>query len=198
MMATRALFPPELPDGFLYREDFLSEAEEADLVRAFQHESFAAFDFHGYMARRRVVRYGVDYEYGARNVSPTTPIPDFLLPVRDRAASVAGLEPESLIQGMILEYPPDAPIGWHRDAPQFGTIIGISLLNSARMRLKPYTVGRDLKIRKILSIELAPRSIYVLSGAARSEWQHSIPAVERLRYSITFRTVREGRIRKSA
>jgi alkylated DNA repair dioxygenase AlkB len=203
MTAARALFPPELPEGFLYHENFLSETEETELVRAFQGESFAAFDFHGYMAKRRVVRYGVDYEYGTRHVNPIDPIPDFLLSIRDRAGAFAGVAPEELIQGMILEYPPGAPIGWHRDAPQFGIVIGISLLSSARMRLKPYTVGTSkeqnapAKRQPTVSIELAPRSIYVLSGTARSAWQHSIPAVENLRYSITFRTVREGRLRKS-
>ena len=195
-MATRALFPPELPEGFLYQEEFLSDAEEKELVQAFQRESFAAFDFHGYMAKRRVVRYGMDYEYGTRQVSPTTPIPEFLLPIRQRAAAFARVEAEALVQGMILEYPPGAPIGWHRDAPQFGVVIGLSLLSAARMRLKPYTVGKEEKSRRTLSIDLAPRSIYALSGAARSEWQHSIPAVEKLRYSITFRTVRAGRMRK--
>lgn len=198
MAAMRALFPPELPDGFIYEDDFLSEAEESHLVRQFKSQEFAAYDFHGYTAKRRVVTYGVSYEYGTRQVSGTNTFTDFLLPIRERAAAVACVAPEALVQGMILEYPPGAPIGWHRDAPQFGTIIGISLLNRARMRLKPYTLGKQQNSdHRILSIDLAPRSIYVLSGAARSEWQHSIPAVEKLRYSITFRTIRDRRLRKS-
>jgi alkylated DNA repair dioxygenase AlkB len=189
LVAQGALFgsEPVLPAGFLYQTDFLSEIEEAALLEAIQSQTFEAFDFHGYTARRRVVEYGFEYDFGTRHATPTKPFPEFLLPVRQHAAEFVGIAESELLEGMILKYPPGAPIGWHRDAPQFGIVIGISLLNSARMRLKPYK-----KEGKIVSLTLEPRSIYVLRGSARWQWQHSISPQEKLRYSITFRTLGES------
>ena len=184
------LFPASLPDGFLYQQEFLSDIEERELLRAIEHESFEAFDFHGYTAKRLTVEYGLEYDFGTRRASTTQPFPEFLLALREGAAAFAGLPANALVEGMILQYPPGAPIGWHRDAPQFGTVIGISLLNPARMRLKPYR-----KQGKIISVTLEPRSIYVLRGSVRWQWQHSIPPVDKLRYSITFRTLREDETR---
>ncbi|MBV8052768.1 MAG: alpha-ketoglutarate-dependent dioxygenase AlkB [Acidobacteriaceae bacterium] len=176
----------ELPKGFLYREEFLSEAEEAELSRIFGALEFAPYDYHGYLAKRRVVRYGVSYDINTQQQHENTPpIPEFLLSIRKRAAEAANVVAEDLAQAMVSEYSPGTPIGWHRDAPQFGTIIGISLGSACRLRLKPYQGAG-----KILSLQLEPRSIYVLGGLARSGWEHSIPPVEQLRYSITFRTLR--------
>ena len=187
MSAIRLLFPPELPEGFLYRDDFLSEAEESELLRIFRGLEFEAYEYHGYLAKRRVVRYGVSYDINTRQQrEDVLPIPEFLLGIRTRAAEIATVPADDLVQAMASEYSPGTPIGWHRDAPQFGTIIGISLGSACRMRFKPYA-----RAGKIVSIELEPRSIYVVDGVARSEWQHSIPAVEKLRYSITFRTLRK-------
>jgi alkylated DNA repair dioxygenase AlkB len=182
-MPMRALFPPQLPEGFLYREEFLSQAEESELLRIFRGLEFAPYEYHGYLAKRRVVRYGVTYELNTSEQT-TPPMPDFLLDVRRRAAQFAEVPADDLVHAMVAEYSAGTPIGWHRDAPQFGTIIGISLGSVCRMRFKPYQ-GPG----KILSIDLEPRSIYVIRGEARSEWQHSIRAVEELRYSITFRTL---------
>jgi alkylated DNA repair dioxygenase AlkB len=190
--------PDELPEGFLYRSDFLSEAEESELLRIFPALDFAAYDYHGYLAKRRVARYGVNYDINTRELSGVArPIPDFLLGVRERAAEFAGVCADSLVQAMVTEYSVGTPIGWHRDAPQFGTIIGISLGSACRMRLKPYASTKSDATRarpaaKPLSIQLEPRSIYVMRGIARSRWQHSIPAVEHIRYSITFRTLRSA------
>jgi alkylated DNA repair dioxygenase AlkB len=189
------LFPPSpasLPEGFVYQPDFLSEADEAELLGAIKRENFEAFDFHGYTAKRRSIEYGLEYDFGSQRANPTRPFADFLLPIRERAAAFARRSSDALVEGMILEYPPGAPIGWHRDAPQFGTVIGISLLNAARMRLKPYN-----KEGKIVSVTLEPRSIYVLSGPVRWQWQHSIPAMEKTRYSITFRTLRADEKRRA-
>jgi alkylated DNA repair dioxygenase AlkB len=187
------LFSASLPDGFLYQQEFLSDSEERDLLRAIEGEDFEAFDFHGYTAKRRTVEYGLEYDFGTRKATPTRPFPEFLLQLRRRVAAFAGVPTDALAEGMILQYPPGAPIGWHRDAPQFGVVIGISLLNPALMRLKPYR-----KEGKIISVTLEPRSIYVLRGSVRWQWQHSIPAMERLRYSITFRTLRESEKRQVA
>jgi len=194
MSAIKFARPEELPEGFLYRDEFLTAGEEAELLRIFHGLEFAAYDYHGYVAKRRVVRYGVNYDIHTREISETArPIPEFLVGVRARAAEFAGVPEEALVQAMVSEYSVGTPIGWHRDAPQFGIIIGISLGSACRMRLKPYA-GPG----KILSLQLEPRSIYAMLGAARSEWQHSIPAVEQLRYSITFRTLRAKRKKSAA
>ncbi|HEX8814796.1 MAG TPA: alpha-ketoglutarate-dependent dioxygenase AlkB [Terriglobales bacterium] len=191
MTAIKLARPDELPEGFLYRGDFLSEAEESKLLEIFPGLDFAAYDYHGYLAKRRVARFGVNYDINTRELSDVDrPIPDFLLGVRERAAEFAGVAADSLVQAMVSEYSVGTPIGWHRDAPQFGTIIGISLGSACRMRLKPYGAVGSGSSGKLLSIRLEPRSIYVMRGAARSKWQHSIPAVEHMRYSITFRTLR--------
>jgi alkylated DNA repair dioxygenase AlkB len=184
--------PDELPEGFVYQSEFLSQQEEASLLADIRGLPFQQFDFHGYMAKRRVVQYGMEYDFGTRETTATRPFPEFLLPVRERAAQFAGLRGESLVEGIVTEYSPGAPIGWHRDAPQFGTLVGISLAGSARMRLKPY-IAKNQKSpsrSKVISLLLEPRSIYVMRGTARWRFQHSIPPVTRLRYSITFRTLR--------
>ena len=167
--------------------------EESDLLETFRHLQFEPFDFHGYIAKRRIVEYGWEYDFGSRQASTTQPIPEFLFPIRGRAAQVAELAPETIVEAVVTEYPPGAPIGWHRDVPQFETILGISIGSPCRMRLKPYKAEG-----KIVSVRLEPRSIYVMQGAARWKYQHSIPAVKQLRYSITFRTLREKRNRPAA
>jgi alkylated DNA repair dioxygenase AlkB len=180
------LFPiSNLPDGLLYQPDFLSVSEEAELVRIFGSLPFANFDFHGYTARRRVVEFGLEYDFSTRRASPTQGFPEFLEPVRERAARFAGLDLDTLVEGMVTEYSPGAPIGWHRDAPQFGIVIGISLAGESRMRFKPYKAEG-----KPVSLLLERRSIYLMRGPARWRFQHSIPPVKNLRYSITFRTLR--------
>ena len=180
------LFPIDnLPEGLLYQPDFLSEAEEADLVRIFRELPFQAFDFHGYTAKRRVLEFGFEYDFTTRKATPTKSFPEFLSPVRERAARFAGVSTADLVEGMVTEYSAGAPIGWHRDAPQFGAVIGISLASTSRMRFKPYK-----EEGKPVALTLEPRSIYVMRGPARWKFQHSIPPVRQLRYSITFRTLR--------
>ena len=176
----------DLPEGFSYAPDFLTREQETELLETFSGLPFGTFDFHGYIARRRVVEYGLEYDFSTRRATPTQQIPDFLFSIRERAAQFAGLAPDYLVEAMVTEYPPGAPIGWHRDAPQFGTIIGISLASEARMRFKPYKAEG-----KAVSILLEPRSIYAMRGPARWRFQHSIPAVKETRYSITLRSLRE-------
>jgi len=194
MSAVKLARPEELREGFLYRDEFLSKAEEPELLRIFRGLDFAAYDYHGYLAQRRVVRYGVNYDINTREPSETTQaVPEFLLSVRERAPEFAGVPADALVQAMVSESSVGTPIGWHRDAPQFGTIVGISLASACRMRLKPYQGSG-----KILSFRLEPRSIYVMKGEARSGWQHSIRAVDEMRYSITFRTLRSISERRAA
>lgn len=189
-MAQRTLTnPAELPEGFLYQPNFLTETEESDLLRRIQKLEFGVYDFRGYIAKRRVLAFGGGYDFSTRRMTVASEaIPDFLISIRDRAAAVAGMTADEIGHAMITEYSIGAPIGWHRDAPQFEAIIGISLRSSCRMRFKPHQDEG-----KIVSILLEPRSIYVMRGVARSRFQHSIPAVKDLRYSITFRTLRQKR-----
>jgi alkylated DNA repair dioxygenase AlkB len=190
MPSRRTSSPADLPEGFLYSPSFLTEPEESELLANIARLDFHPFEFQGYTAKRRIVEYGWEYDFTSRAASTTLAIPEFLLPFRDRAAAFASLQPESLVEAVITEYPPGAPIGWHRDVPQFEVIIGISLAAPCRMRLKPYRAEG-----KLVSIILEPRSLYIMRGPARWKFQHSIPAVEALRYSITFRTLRETKSR---
>lgn len=187
MPATRQalLFDPEPagPPGFVYRPDFLSAAEEADLAAWLGALPFAPFLFQGYEARRRVVSFGWKYDFSRSLLEKGDDIPGELLAVRARAAKLAGLEPADLQQVLLNEYLPGAPIGWHRDRPVFAQVCGISLLSPCAFRFRR-RVGEGFE-RKTLT--LAPRSAYVLSGPARTDWEHSIPPVAEHRYSITFR-----------
>jgi alkylated DNA repair dioxygenase AlkB len=173
------------PEGFAHLSDFLSLSEEADLINRFRELDFRAFDFHGYIAKRRIVEYGIEYDFSARRASATRPIPSFLDSYKSRAAEWAALHPDEIVEAVITEYSEGSPMGWHRDVPQFEVIIGISLKSSCRLRFKPYKAEG-----KIISATLQPRSLYVIRGIARWKYMHSIPAVKELRYSMTFRTAR--------
>ena len=190
-MAT--LFPLDaLPDGFRYEDGFLDAAEERGLLERIREVTFSAFEMRGVVARRRVAFFGRAYDASR----PAQPMPPFLEPLRARAAGWAGVGAADLAMALINEYPPGAPIGWHRDAPQYDIVIGVSLGSACRLRLRPYVAPRDLaagdRSRRTASheITLEPRSVYLISGPARSAYEHSIPAVGALRYSITFRTLR--------
>ena len=187
------LIEPLTPDGFEYRRDFLTGEEEAALVREIERIEFAEFEMRGVVARRRVAFFGVSY----RSAAAAAPMPEFLQPVRQRAAAWAGVPAGDLAMALINEYRPGAPIGWHRDAPQYGIVAGISLLSPCRMRLRPYVSPSKARLapdharrRATHEIVLEPRSAYLLTGAARSRFEHSIPPALALRYSITFRTLR--------
>jgi len=193
-MPRRLVSPAEdLPPGFRYQPDFLTEAEERALLAELARLELQPFEFRGYTARRRVVEYGWEYDFGSRQATRAAPIAPFLLPLRERAARFAGLFPELLVEAVVTEYLPGAPLGWHRDVPQFETILGISLGSAGRMRFKPYR-GEG----KLVSAMLEPRSLYVIQGDARWKSQHSMPPVETTRHSITFRTLREKKKQKDA
>jgi alkylated DNA repair dioxygenase AlkB len=189
-----SLFDVELPEGFSYRDDFLTVEEEASLVDAISRIEFSTFEMRGVAARRRVAFFGRTYDAGA---APARPLPASLMPLRERAAAWAGVEPDAFAMALVNEYPPGAPIGWHRDAPQYGLVAGVSLLSACRMKLRPYvrpgTRSAEAGGRRISTheITLQRRSGYVMAGEARNAYEHHIPAVTALRYSITFRTVRD-------
>ena len=186
------LFGPDLPPGFAYREQFLSTAEESALLEAIEKVEFSAFEMRGVVAKRRVAFYGRHYD---ESRGPERPIPEFMLPVRHRLAEWAGVNPSAFAMALINEYSIGAPIGWHRDAPQYDMIAGVSLLSPARMKLRPYVSPKDVSSLKgprktTHEIEILPRSAYLMSGEARQAYEHSIPPAAALRYSLTFRTLR--------
>lgn len=187
------LFGSAVPEGFAYLPDFVTAAEEHDLVAAIQGLDLSQVVMRGVVARRRTAHFGWTYGYYARRTEPGPPLPTFLVPLRARCAAWAGIEAELFVEALVTEYPPGAPIGWHRDAPMFGDrIAGISLLGRCRMKFRPYVPPARLEgtRRTTHEVELEPRSAYLLTGPARRAFEHSIPAVDSLRYSITFRTLR--------
>jgi alkylated DNA repair dioxygenase AlkB len=178
---------PTLPHGWAYRDAFLTEAEEATLLDAIAAMPLEEARYRGYTARRRVVHFGTDYDFGANRLLPAPPLPPVLEPLRDRAAAWIGEPPDALGSALVAEYRPGVPLGWHRDVPDFETVVGVSLTGTARMRFRRYPPVRPRKA-DVVSLELAARSAYVLRAEARWGWQHSIAPTPALRYSITFRT----------
>jgi alkylated DNA repair dioxygenase AlkB len=140
-----------------------------------------------YTAKRRAVSYGYDYDFSYHKIHPAAPLPDFLLPLKERAAEWLGVAPGDVRHALIAQYRPGTALGWHRDVPDFELVCGVSLAASCRMRFRPFPPRGNRK--EVLSIELAPRSAYILRGDARWRWQHGIAPTPALRYSITFRTL---------
>jgi alkylated DNA repair dioxygenase AlkB len=179
---------PTLPEGFKYEPDVLSAEEEQNLLLVIRTLPFKEFEFQGFTGKRRTVSYGWRYDFNERELQKADDIPAFLLPVREKAAAFAGIGPSDLQHVLVTEYGEGAAIGWHRDKAMFGDVIGVSLLSSARFRLRRKTVTRWERA----SLTILPRSAYLMRGPSRTEWEHSIPGVEALRYSITFRNFIEG------
>ena len=176
---------PSLPDGFRYHVDVLSPEEEEGLARELGALPFKPFDFHGYLANRQVVSFGYRYDYGSRSVVEAAPFPSFLDPLRRKVAEIFDRPADAFRQVLINEYRPSAGIGWHRDKAQFDEVVGVSLLAPCSLRFR--RKSGETWDRASLTVE--PRSAYFLSGPARMVWEHSIPALDRLRYSITLRTL---------
>jgi alkylated DNA repair dioxygenase AlkB len=184
------LFAPDRPvaDGFRYRDNVITAADERALLDQFQSLLFKPFEFHAFLGNRRVVSFGWRYDYAGATLRPSDPIPTFLLSLRAQAAAFAGIEAGALQQILINEYAPGAGIGWHRDKPMYEDIVAVSLGASCTLRLRRKRGDGWERITQAVQ----PRSAYLLRGAARSDWQHSIPPVEQLRYSVTFRNFVAG------
>jgi alkylated DNA repair dioxygenase AlkB len=178
----------DTPPGFLYRPDFLGAEEEREVLAGVSALDFHDVKMRGQVARRRTSHFGWTYGYETWRIEPGPPIPDFLLALRDRAAAVGGVAAEDLVEVLVTHYSVGAGIGWHRDAPMFGVVVGVSLASACRFRFQRGK-GAD-RLTAIATLE--PRSAYALDGPARWQWQHSIPPARSERYSVTYRTLRRS------
>lgn len=176
---------PRLPEGFRYAPDMVPAAESAALVTAFADLPFKPFEFHGYLGNRRVVSFGWRYDYGGRRLEKAEPMPAFLMPLRARAAAFADVAEGTIAHALVTEYAPGAGIGWHRDKPEFDDVVAFSFCAPCTLRFRRKADDGWERISQIA----APRSAYLLRGPARQLWEHSIPPVAALRYSVTFRTM---------
>ncbi len=171
------------PSGLVWDPELIDEAEERRLLVGIGELDFRPVVIRGRTSLRTAAHFGLRYGYETRRLTPGEPLPPLLEPLRERAAALAGVEPEALVQALVQRYPVGATIGWHRVSPPFDRIVGISLLGKARLRFRRGRV-RDWET---WSVKVTPRSAYVLAGEARSDWQHSIPPASELRYPVTFR-----------
>jgi alkylated DNA repair dioxygenase AlkB len=179
---------PAEPPGFRYQTEIVTGEEEAELVASLGRLDLKPFEFHGHLGNRRVVSFGLKYDYSHRSVETADEMPAFLEDLLHRAAEFAGCDATAFQQVGVNEYRPGAGIGWHKDKPHFGIVVGVSLLAPATMRFRRARGKRWARISHIVK----PRSIYILAGEARTQWEHSIPPLTSLRYSVTFRTLSEA------
>jgi alkylated DNA repair dioxygenase AlkB len=180
--------------GLDYRADFIGEAEERDLTARLGQLELEPFRFHGWLGNRKTRTFGWRYDFDDASFAPAEPIPEWLHPLRDKAAALAGVAADEFAHVLVARYDPGAGIGWHRDRPQFEQVVGISLGSAATIRFRRRTPEGFRRAR----VELARRSAYRLAGEVRHAWEHSIAPGERLRFSITFRTLSDKGKRAAA
>ena len=181
------LFDAPLVPGLAYCEELIGAAEEAELIRGIDAIDLSPFKFQGWEGKRLTRTFGWRYDFDDRSFAPVEPLPDWLMPLRDKAAEFGGIEPGAFVHALVTRYDPGAGIGWHRDRPQFGRVVGVTLAGSATLRFRRRS---DAGFRRA-SLQLEPRSAYLLSGEVREQWEHGIAEHGSLRYSITFRTLSE-------
>jgi alkylated DNA repair dioxygenase AlkB len=184
------LFPvdPLYPEGFSYVPDFISIEEEAALLGEIEKTPLHTFIFQGYEAKRKVASFGYDWNFEKRQLSKGKDIPPGFHFLAGKVAQHLSRQPEDFSELLVTEYPEGSTINWHRDAPPFDIIAGISLLSDCTFRLRPYDKAQQNR-RSIVSIPAKRRSLYIMQGPSRSEWEHSIPTMKQVRYSITLRTL---------
>jgi alkylated DNA repair dioxygenase AlkB len=180
---------PALPTGLVYAPEFLEPEEEAGLLAAIASLPFHEAQYREYTAKRRTVSYGATYAFSANQALPAPPVPPWLFPLRERVAVWTGIPAGDFGFALLTEYQPGTQLGWHRDVPDFETVVGVSLAGAARMRFRPWPPGARPR-RAAFHLDLQPRSAYVLRADARWRWQHAISPTKVLRYSITLRTAR--------
>lgn len=171
--------------GLRYRDEVISDAEEKALLEELASTDLSPFRFHGWLGHRKTRSFGWRYDFEDSSFSRTEPIPDWLERLRGRAAEFAGVDPLDFVHVLLARYDPGAGIGWHRDRDVFDEVVGVSLGTPAILRFRRRRSGSFARA----SLDLAPRSAYLLSGEARWEWEHRILPGEELRFSITFRTL---------
>ena len=176
-----------LPVGLVYEPDFISREEEAALLTEISSLPLQEAKYKDYTAKRRIMSYGASYDFSSNELIPAGPIPPFLHPLRERIAQWVDVPASRFTHALIAEYKTGTQLGWHRDVPEFEIIVGVSLGGPCRMRLRRYPPKKGRSTAS-LSLDLEPRSAYVMRGEARWGWQHSIPPTKTMRYSITFRT----------
>jgi alkylated DNA repair dioxygenase AlkB len=188
----KTLFPdlPELPDGFQYIPDFLSPEEERELVKFIQQYPLKNMIFQGFEAKRKVLSFGYDYHFDNRKLTAGVPIPGAFQPIIRKTAERLQIPAEDFVKVLLTEYAPGTVINWHRDAPPFEKIAGLSLLSDCTFKLRPYDKSKQTRAA-VKSFTVERRSLYLMEGDARENWEHSIAPVKSLRYSITIRTLRE-------
>jgi alkylated DNA repair dioxygenase AlkB len=184
-MTQAMLFAEPLIAGLDYRNDLITADEEAELLDRLGALELAPFRFHGWTGNRKTQSFGWRYDFDDASFTPADPLPDWLLPLREKAAAMAGAEPDDFVHVLLARYDAGAGIGWHRDRPVFEKVVGVSLGSPAKLRFR----RRKSDGFERFSLDVAPRSAYLLSGEARHEWEHSITPGEHLRFSITFRTL---------
>jgi alkylated DNA repair dioxygenase AlkB len=192
-MSQTELFAEPLLAGLDYREDLITAAEQAELLGQLEALDLAPFRFHGWTGNRKTQSFGWRYDFDDASFTPADPLPDWLLPLRAKAAAMAGAEPEDFVHVLLARYDPGAGIGWHRDRSVFDRIVGVSLNTPAKLRFRRRRPGGFDRF----ALDVAPRSAYLLSGEARHEWEHSIAPGDQLRFSITFRTLSDLGRRKA-
>lgn len=175
--------------GLVYQPEFLSRAEEEDLIATISTLPLHAARYKQYLARRRVVSFGGSYDFYTNRLLPGVGLDPCLHALRDKVARWLGVQPQELVHALVAEYAPGTPLGWHRDVPDFETIVRVSLGGHASLRFRPHP--DQPATRKVVQLEVAPRSIYQMAGVARWAWQHSVAPTDELRWSVTFRTSRE-------
>lgn len=179
------LFDTPLIAGLRYREELISGAEQQALLARLQELDLAPFRFHGWLGNRKTQSFGWRYDFEDASFSPAEPIPGWLDNLREAAAEFAGVDPDAFVHVLLARYDPGAGIGWHRDRDVFDKVVGFSLNTPATLRFRQRT---PTGFRRV-SLEVEPRSAYLLSGEARHDWEHSIAPGLELRFSITFRTL---------
>ena len=185
--ASEEALEPYAARGLAYFPDFIDGAEERLLLDGIAALSLKEAPYKQYTSRRRIASFGSVYDFSASELKPGPPIPAFLLSLRKKAGDLLEVGADAIPHALVTEYRPGAPLGWHRDTPEFGVVVGVSLLGTARMRFRPYPPKKGARI---LNLDLAPRSAYILREDARWGWQHAIAPTAELRYSVTFRTLR--------
>jgi alkylated DNA repair dioxygenase AlkB len=179
------LFDAPLVPGLEYKPDFLTDAEHDDLLAHLSLLNLAPFQFHGWEGKRRTQSFGWHYDFNDATFMRADPFPDWLLPIRDKAAAFARLPSEAFVHALLARYDPGAGIGWHKDRPVFEQVVGISIGSPAVMRFRQ----RDGSSFRRANLELQPRSAYLLADSVRHTWEHSIAPGTVQRFSITFRTL---------